>query len=249
MSIRQTAVPLGGGIGALTLPWLASTVGFAWVCGWVALLCGVSAWLTWRWLHEPPAAGCAASPACRAPTGESLRQPGIWRIVAAIGLLCMPQFAVLTFASMFLHDFAHAGLGVMTATMVAVQGGAMAMRVWSGRWTDRHGNRRAYLRGCTLVSVAAFLVLAACVQGSAGNVHGLWMASASGDDRPRRHLRLGLARRGLCGAGRHGRGRARRHGARHGEYCGLPRLLPHAADPAALARGHAHGRWSGPALL
>lgn len=175
MSIRQTAVPLGGGIGALTLPWLASTVGFAWVYGWVALLCGVSAWLTWRWLHEPPAAGCAASPACRAPTANPLRQPGIWRIVAAIGLLCMPQFAVLTFASVFLHDFAHAGLGVMTATMVAVQGGAMAMRVWSGRWTDRHGNRRAYLRGCTLVSVAAFLVLAACVQGSAGQVQGPWM--------------------------------------------------------------------------
>ena len=33
MSIRQTAVPLGGGLGALVLPWLASQVGFAAVFG------------------------------------------------------------------------------------------------------------------------------------------------------------------------------------------------------------------------
>ncbi|SDD88422.1 Sugar phosphate permease [Cupriavidus sp. YR651] len=184
MSIRQTAVPLGGGIGALTLPWLASTAGFAWVYGWVALLCGASALLTWRWLHEPPPervthganldanVGGAemddvtvhATPTAATP--NPLRRLRIWRIVAAIGILCVPQFAVLTFASVFLHDFAHAGLGAITATMATVQGGAMAMRVWSGRWTDRHGNRRQYLRACTVVTVAAFLVLAACVHGS-----------------------------------------------------------------------------------
>ena len=45
--------------------------------------------------------------------------------------------------------------------MAAVQLGAMVMRVWSGRFTDRHGNRRAYLRGSTLVGVASFVVLAA----------------------------------------------------------------------------------------
>ncbi len=167
MSIRQTAVPLGGGIGALTLPWLASTFGFAWAYGWVALLCGISAVLTWCWLHEPP-----EQPSTAAFAGQArnpLVRAEIWRIVIAIGLLCVPQFAVLTFASIFLHDYAHAGIGVITATMVTIQGGAMTMRVWSGRWTDRHGNRRAYLRGCTLVAVAAFLILAACVRGSATN--------------------------------------------------------------------------------
>ncbi len=164
MSIRQTAVPLGGGIGALTLPWLASTVGFAWAYGWVALLCGLSAVLTWRWLHEPPDTGAGVSAHDR--NSNPLGRAAIWRIVMAIGLLCVPQFAVLTFASIFLHDHAHAGLGVITATMVAIQGGAMVMRVWSGRWTDRRGNRRAYLRGCTLATVLAFLILAAGVHGS-----------------------------------------------------------------------------------
>lgn len=167
MSIRQTAVPLGGGIGALTLPWLASTYGFAWAYGWVALLCGIAAGLTWHWLHEPPDshAGAAAPPTHENP----LRRAAVWRLVLGIGLLCVPQFAVLTFASIFLHDYAHAGLGTITATLVAIQAGAMAARIWSGRWTDRHGNRRAYLRGCTLLSAAAFLLLAAGVYASAGS--------------------------------------------------------------------------------
>ena len=39
MSIRQTAVPLGGGIGAALLPSLASHLGFAAVFGALMLLC------------------------------------------------------------------------------------------------------------------------------------------------------------------------------------------------------------------
>jgi MFS family permease len=37
------------------------------------------------------------------------------------------------------------------------------MRVWSGRYTDRRGNRRAYLRGSTIVAAAAFAALAGVV--------------------------------------------------------------------------------------
>jgi len=165
MSIRQTAVPMGGGIGALTLPWLASTFGFAWAYGWVALLCGVSAVLTWCWLHEPPDFPATSAAQSRRP--NPLGRASVWRIVLAIGLLCVPQFSVLAFASIFLHDYARAGLGAITATLVTIQGGAMLTRVWSGRWTDRHGNRRAYLRACTLIAAVAFLLLAGCVHGSA----------------------------------------------------------------------------------
>lgn len=87
----------------------------------------------------------------------------IWRVVAGIGILCVPQFAVLTFATVFLHDFGHIGIAGITATMVTVQLGAMIMRVASGRFTDKRGNRRAYLRGSTLVAVASFVVLGVVV--------------------------------------------------------------------------------------
>jgi len=175
MSIRQTAVPLGGGLGAALLPSLASQAGFAAVFGALMLLCAGSAALTWRWLHEPPDAPVATpvttgrpiapqSPA--APTRNPLASGPVWRIVLGIGLLCTPQFAVLTFATVFLHDFGRIGLAGISAAMVALQLGAMVMRVWSGRHTDRHGNRRAYLRVSVFVAAGSFTLLAAATAGS-----------------------------------------------------------------------------------
>ncbi|MBA9901417.1 MFS transporter [Burkholderia cepacia] len=181
MSIRQTAVPLGGGVGAALLPSLASHLGFAAVFGALMLLCAGSAVLTWRWLHEPPAEpavalGAAHRPAARPQSAQSaqsarlahgpLANARVWRIVLGIGLLCTPQFAVLTFATVFLHDFGRLGLAGISAAMVVLQLGAMVMRVWSGRHTDRHGNRRAYLRGSVLVAAGSFTLLAAATAGS-----------------------------------------------------------------------------------
>lgn len=193
MSIRQTAVPLGGGVGAALLPSLASHLGFAAVFGALMLLCAGSAVLTWRWLHEPPAEpavalGAAHRPAARPQSAQPAQsaqsaqsaqptQPArlahgplanarVWRIVLGIGLLCAPQFAVLTFATVFLHDFGRLGLAGISAAMVVLQLGAMVMRVWSGRHTDRHGNRRAYLRGSVLVAAGSFTLLAAATAGS-----------------------------------------------------------------------------------
>ncbi|KWA14170.1 MFS transporter [Burkholderia territorii] len=173
MSIRQTAVPLGGGVGAALLPSLASHAGFAAVYGALMLLCAGSAALTWRWLHEPPDALAGA----QRPAGQQQHQPAaparsplasgrVWRIVLGIGALCAPQFAVLTFATVFLHDFGRLGLAGISAAMVALQLGAMVMRVWSGRHTDRHGNRRAYLRGSVCVAAGSFALLAAATAGS-----------------------------------------------------------------------------------
>lgn len=181
MSIRQTAVPLGGGTGALILPSLAARFGFVAVYGVLAALCAVTAYFTWCWLHEPPvqAESAAAQPVgpqpavapARAARGP-LRDAQIWKIVFAIAILCVPQFAVLTFATVFLHDARHLGVAGITATLVTVQLGAMAARVWSGRWTDRRGNRREYLQACCMLSVAAFaalgLLVALTPQGGAG---------------------------------------------------------------------------------
>jgi len=165
MSIRQTAVPLGGGLGALVLPWLALSLGFAAVFGLLAAVSALSAFFAWRWLHEPPAQG--GTHAAAATSGPApLRNIEVWRISTAIGLLCFPQVAVLTFASVFLHDFAGMGTWVTSASLAAVQTGAMTMRVWSGRFTDRHANRRPFLKLCSALSALAFLVLSLLVAGA-----------------------------------------------------------------------------------
>jgi MFS family permease len=168
MSIRQTAVPAGGGLGALVLPALAEHAGFSAVFGALAAMCVVSAMLTVVWLHEPEGEsdGTRAGQASQQPDAQvelaasPLRSLPVWRVVTGIGMLCVPQVAVLSFAGIFLHDVGHAGTAAVSATLVAVQSGAAFMRVWGGRWTDRHGNRRAWLLGCAALSVALFAVLA-----------------------------------------------------------------------------------------
>ncbi|WP_421913998.1 MFS transporter [Mesorhizobium sp.] len=171
MSIRQTAVPLGGGFGALVLPSLASAHGFAAVFGLLAVASAVSAFFTWLWLHQPPAQDDPSSSSANTISSAGpvpLRNLDIWRIATAIGLLCFPQVAVLTFASVFLHDFGGMGTAVISASLAAVQIGAMVMRVWSGRFTDRHRNRRSFLRLCSALSAIAFAVLGLLVMPSAG---------------------------------------------------------------------------------
>ncbi|RDK04268.1 MFS transporter [Paraburkholderia lacunae] len=178
MSIRQTAVPAGGGLGALILPALASRFGFASVYAVLALACAMTAAFAWRWLHEPShveVKGAGAShrggvsggaPASISP----LRDVGIWRVALGGGVLCVPQIAIVTFGTVFLHDFSRAGVLAISATMAAVQTGAALARVWSGGWTDRRGNRRAYMRACSLLTAVLFASLA-LVTAAAGMRH------------------------------------------------------------------------------
>jgi MFS family permease len=56
---------------------------------------------------------------------------------------------------------------VISASLAAVQTGAMVMRVWSGRYTDRHGNRRPFLRLCSVLSAAGFAALGLLVLAAA----------------------------------------------------------------------------------
>ena len=175
MSIRQTAVPAGGGIGALMLPALALHFGFSAVYGVLAVLCAVTAAFAWRWLVEPPDEVSDEAPAAnevamargQARSSVAGRNPladiSAWRVAFGIGALCVPQLAVITFATVFLHDFGHAGVVTLSATMAAVQTGAAIARVWSGHWTDRRGNRRAYMRACSLMTAVLFAVLALVV--------------------------------------------------------------------------------------
>ncbi|RKE25936.1 sugar phosphate permease [Paraburkholderia sp. BL23I1N1] len=178
MSIRQTAVPAGGGLGALILPVLASRFGFASAYAVLALACAVTAVFAWCWLHEPThveanGAGTArnAASAGAVPVKVSpLRDIGIWRVALGAGALCVPQLAVVTFGTVFLHDFSRAGVLTISVTMAAVQTGAAIARVWSGAWTDRRGNRRAYMRACSALTAVLFASLA-LVTGLAGMPH------------------------------------------------------------------------------
>jgi MFS family permease len=168
----------------LLLPALASRFGFASAYTVLALACAITALFAWRWLHEPThtraddghpdrpahnAVGAPGAPGTQAKASP-LRDLRIWRVALAAGALCVPQLAVVTFGTVFLHDFGHAGVLAISVTLAAVQTGAAIARVWSGSWTDRRGNRRAYMRACSLLTAVLFAALALAT-GLAGTHH------------------------------------------------------------------------------
>jgi len=117
MSVRQTAMPAGGAIGIAVLPWLASTYGFRPVYASVAVLCLISAGVAWKWLYEPDLSTTPGAKAAAAGVSP-LKRWDIWRLALASGLLTVPQFGVLTFAAVFLHDVHHASTVVTVATLL-----------------------------------------------------------------------------------------------------------------------------------
>lgn len=165
MSVRQMALPAGGALGALILPTIAERSGFQAVYAVLAAFCFITAAFAWAWLHEPPlhTATPTAAPTASQPTRSPLRNRQVWRMVCGLGALCIPQVAVVTFAAVFLHDFAHFSTAVISTSIVAFQLGAAFTRVWSGHFTDRNNNRRSFLRVCALATVGIFSVLALTV--------------------------------------------------------------------------------------
>lgn len=167
MSVRQCAVPLGGGIGALILPALVVHMGFVAAYLLLAAGCLAAMAMAWRWLWEPPHAAEDSAPhASRQAAGthySPLCDVRLLGTVIAMTLLAAPQIAVITFGTVFLHDVAHVGLVTISVALGVVQGGAAVTRVWSGRYTDRRRNRPQYLRVCTVVVGVVFAALALLV--------------------------------------------------------------------------------------
>lgn len=159
MSVRQTSVPAGGALGALILPTTAEYLGFQAVYGILAAFCFIIAVFTWAWLHEPPArlAALSKQPAATPqPTRGPLGNSQIWRTVCGLGALCVPQVVAVTFAAVFLNDIGHLSTIAISGSIVTFQTGAAVTRVWSGHFTDRHRNRRPFLKACALLTAAIF---------------------------------------------------------------------------------------------
>jgi MFS family permease len=93
----------------------------------------------------------------------------LWRIHAASALLVVPQFAVATFALVFLVD-AH-GLAPVSAgrLLAAAQACGAFSRLGAGVWSDRAGSR---MRPMRILALATAVILAALAGGAA--VHASW---------------------------------------------------------------------------
>jgi MFS family permease len=157
MGIRQTAVPLGVGLGAVVIPGLAASHGVSAALLFPAIVCAVSAVICAVGVLDPPRPPRAGAPA------EDLANPyrgsaTLTRIHALSVLLVIPQALVWTFTLVWLitdrgWSASSAGALVGFAQLLGAGG-----RVAAGYWSDRVGQRLRPIR--TIAAVAAVTMAA-----------------------------------------------------------------------------------------
>jgi sugar phosphate permease len=178
MGIRQSAQPLGVAVAALALPSIGAH-GRPAALIFLGTFCLAAAVLVVAAVRDPVRAPAHAqtlgggSPYRRGPgrTGLNPASTVLWRIHAASALLVVPQFAVATFALVFLVD-TH-GLEPVTAgrLLAIAQACGAFSRLGAGVWSDRVGSRMRPMRA---LAVATALILAALAAGAAVRAPAPW---------------------------------------------------------------------------
>lgn len=170
MSIRQTAVPMGYGLGAILYPSLAFHYGMSAAYMLSAAMCGLALFLSWLWIRDPKLPEeVQAAQKVEGNGKHPLASLHIWKIVAAIGILCAPQFAIMTFTAIFLYDVVNVNIVTISAILFTIQISAIPTRILSGKWTDRMKNRKSYLKSAAFLSAAMFALLALSTFGFTAN--------------------------------------------------------------------------------
>jgi sugar phosphate permease len=162
LGIRQTAIPLGAGIGAVALPLVEEAGGIKAAFAFLGALCLAAALVAAIVIREAPVRDAELE-------GDAipwtLHDRRLWTLSAGSGLYLFGQIPLMSFAVLFLHDV-H-GLSVARAGVVLAvfQAGAVATRIGAGRLSDRLGNRLRPLRWIGLASAAGLLVTALVADG------------------------------------------------------------------------------------
>jgi sugar phosphate permease len=159
LGIRQTAVPVGGGLGAVALPALEASFGLGAAFLALAVTSGVAAAAALVWLREAP--GFPDEPLAGQVTSP-LRDRRIWQLAAGSTLLVSVQIALTGFVVLYLHEERGFSPGAAGAVLAAINVAGAVLRIGLGRLSDRIGSRLRPLRSLSLglagsTAAAAFL--------------------------------------------------------------------------------------------
>ena len=165
LGIRQTSIPLGGLIAALTLPAIADAGGTKAAFAYLAVLSAAGALAGAAVIRTPAEMDSIGE----GTVVETLRDGRLWRLCFGSGIYLYGQVAITGFGVLFLHD--EHGLSEQSAALVfaASQILAAGLRIGVGRWSDLLGSRIVPLRRVGL-AIAAALVVTAALSGAS-----LWL--------------------------------------------------------------------------
>lgn len=158
MSIRQTAIPVGGAIGTGLLPWLAWAYGFD--ATFQVLACvGFATSLFVMFFVTSRHAEFKQTAKNQPGSGSPLKNSDVWKVVLSAGFLTVPQMAVLTFGGVYMRDILQINLTLISIILIGVQIGGGALRIWSGYYTDLHKNRLSLLKRYSVLGGISSLLL------------------------------------------------------------------------------------------
>jgi predicted MFS family arabinose efflux permease len=177
VGVKQAGFPLGGALGALTLPALALRAGYGWrgALGVAAALIALSAVVAGLAYREPARTAGAKGTELRPRPRNVLRSCPIWLVSWATFLFAAVQVSWISYAPLYLSEVV--GLSALGAGAVLglAQAGGILGRVGFGVLSDRllGGRRLAVLLGAGVASGALCLATGMLAPGSGSAALGL----------------------------------------------------------------------------
>ena len=162
LGIRQTAIPIGGGLAAIVLPPIEHAGGIDdafFTLGGFCVAAAVLGALMLREREDEPVMGEAVA--------RTLRDGQLWRLCGASGLYLVAQTAVISFVVLFLHDERGWSDGESAAVLAGIQVLAVSARIGAGVWSDRAGGRILPLRWIGVASCFTLALVAVVLDASA----------------------------------------------------------------------------------
>jgi sugar phosphate permease len=162
LGIRQTAVPVGGVVGALVLPAVVAAGGLRAAFLTLAGMSLVGAVLGGAVLRERVREHIVEA------VPWTLRDRTLWLVSWGSGLYLVAQVAVLGFLVLYLHDERGLSVARAAAVLAAINVLGAVFRIGGGRWSDVIGSRLRPLRWIGLALVVAMGASAAATAAPLG---------------------------------------------------------------------------------
>ena len=159
MGIRQTALPLGVGVGALLVPNVVEADGLRTTLLIVAGICAVAAVLSAWLIVDPPRPSRAEAADSGQLNNPYRRDRRLARIHLASALLVVPQFTVWTYMLVWLTDDKGWSTFAASALVAGTQVFGAAGRIGAGWWSDLVGSRLGPMRIVAVAAAAVMLTL------------------------------------------------------------------------------------------
>jgi sugar phosphate permease len=161
IGVRQMAIPLGGALAAVLLPWLTGATSLTAAFLVLAALMLVAGVASLVWMREPPGTDGPARSDGPAP----VRDARIWRLAAGAACLLAAQTSILSFLVLFLHDERAVAATTAAGFLALLQVGGALGRLAAGRWSDRSGRRMPLILVIAGSSAVCFALSALLAEG------------------------------------------------------------------------------------